>query len=140
MRIAIDENISTQIASAIRFLSLQTPNMQIDHVSDLYGPGVSDAEWIRRYSQSGGIYFISLDHGLNRSSAQRADIRTYGVVGVLLPKSACSMKLFEKAAFLIRWFPLIEAHFIFCNKKAIRGQLYQTGRSWQPSAGMIRQI
>ncbi|MER8437758.1 hypothetical protein NKH36_22065 [Mesorhizobium sp. M1312] len=63
MKIKFDANISPKIVRAVRALE-DDPPIEIGSVHEDYQAGVSDPDWMFKFSADGGAAMISGDHNI----------------------------------------------------------------------------
>lgn len=109
MIIRFDENISRRIVEAIRSLG-PSPDLILEHPSERAEAGRADVDWISEFAARGGRCVVSGDEKMRNRPPERAALQAAGLVAIFPPESRFWKPLlaYGQAAFLIRWFRVIE--------------------------------
>lgn len=107
--IRFDENISRRIPEAIKQLRLPD-DVTIESAAEMNQSGQADVDWIASFRQRQGRCIVSGDERMRDRPPERAALESAEVVAVFPPEGRfwTPLRLFGQAAFLIRWYPVIE--------------------------------
>lgn len=105
MRILIDNNLSPHLARALAALS-KPHQIDVEHIRDKFKANTPDIEWIDALSADGGWTVISQDR-LTRNPLEREALRRSGLIAFILAKGWTSLREWDKAWQLVRWWPRI---------------------------------
>ncbi|MGP3711768.1 DUF5615 family PIN-like protein [Brucella sp. RRSP16] len=84
MKVLVDENLPPALARSLNALFVH--KHEVTHVRELYGPGVTDVQWIRELSAEGRWIVISGDRRITRNAAEYNAFRSSNLVGFFLSK------------------------------------------------------
>jgi len=104
---------------------------EVDHVRIKFGPGVADAEWIRRLSEEGHWIVISGDVRIARRKAEQVAFRNSRLIGFFLAPALNSAKVTKQMQRILALWDDIE---VIANRVA-SGSMYEL-----PIRGKIRQL
>jgi hypothetical protein len=129
VKVIIDENLSPALAKALS--ALFAGEHEVDHVRARFGPGVADAEWIRRLSDEGHWIVISGDARIARRKAEQIVFRNSRLIGFFLAPALNATKVTKQMQRLLALWDDIE---VLANRVAT-GSMYEL-----PIRGKIRQL
>lgn len=107
MRVKFDENISSRIVRALRALESDKA-VEIGAVTEDYGQGRTDPDWMFRFRDDGGVAMVSGDHNILQTPVNLAAYTESGLISFWPPTEWPKLKRFGQAAFVIMWWPVIK--------------------------------
>lgn len=104
MKVQIDENLPPALARALNAIA-STDNYEVIHVTD-YAKGDPDPILFRKAIDAGVAVHITQDHH-HRRTLEKEAIAGLGLTVFVLASSWNNIENYQKAAWLIEWFPKI---------------------------------
>lgn len=104
MKFFVDNNLPPSLAHGLNALC-KSEKHSVVHLKDMFPQNTKDVEWIEALSKESNWVVIthdSLNKGLEREALRRA-----GLIVFFLDKSWSNHKFWEKAAQLVKWWPMI---------------------------------
>lgn len=95
MKVVVDENLPPALARALD--ALFAGDHQVTHIRDLYGPGVSDLQWIPELSSQGSWVVISGDRRIGKNKAELNAFRSSRLIGFFLAAGLQKAPLVKQA-------------------------------------------
>ena len=105
MNFFFDNNLSPYLARAIGALS-EPDGIQVIHLRDKFAPSTPDIIWLAELAKEGGWAIISQDR-LTRNQLEKEALRRSGLVAFILAKGSSSLREWDKAWRIVRWWPRI---------------------------------
>lgn len=135
--IRFDENISRRIPDALRQLRLPD-DIQVESAFEAGALGHADVDWLADFAQREGRCVVSGDERMRDRPAERAALEASGIVAVFPPEGRfwVPLRLYGQAAFLIRWFPIIEE----LARNAPAGEHFRLPQSWTLDQASVRTL
>lgn len=104
MKVQIDENLPPALARALNAIA-SADDHEVIHVTD-YAKGAPDLTLFRKAIDAGIAVHITQDHH-NRRTLEKEAIAGLGLTVFVLASGWNNMEHYQKAAWLIEWFPKI---------------------------------
>ena len=109
MRVFVDNNLSPHLARGLHQLSAgEEPRVTVTHIVD--HPSLErtadDVTWIATLAAEGDWTVLTQDR-LRKSPLEREALRASGLVVFLLERQWAGRSHWDKAAQLVRWWPLV---------------------------------
>lgn len=98
MKVLVDENLPARLARALDHLF---PFDHVISVSDRFGTGAKDIDWITQLGSESGWIVISGDRRITRNHAERAAFRQAQLTGFFLSKGLLKAKTEKQAQKII---------------------------------------
>jgi PIN like domain len=108
VRFFLDNNLPPRLAGALPALSEQDGHI-VKHLRDAFGPSTSDEEWITTLAADGDWVIVTADSRIRRSPAVAAAWKVAGLTGFFLDQGWSKATFWDKAAALVRRWPLVMA-------------------------------
>lgn len=106
MKVIVDENLPPAMAKALA--ALFVADHRIVHLRDLFGPNVTDLEWMRELNREGGWIVISGDRRISRNKAEQAVFRASRLIAFIFAPGLQKAPLVKKMERLMAMWARIE--------------------------------
>jgi hypothetical protein len=129
LKIALDEHVPKQVATALVALASGrgAKALSICSARDYSVPNSdSDVPWLQRFAEDGGTVVVSGDAKMRGKLHEQRALSDAGFVVFFMSAAWNRMPLHEKAAMLVRWWPIILEKI----STASSGQFFQLPHNW----------
>jgi hypothetical protein len=103
----LDENLSPRIANALVALVGNRPGYEVGYVRQDHGRGTDDPSWLAAFAAQDGTAIVSGDHKILLHWPNLVAYKATDLISFFPPSEFDRINGFGKAAFLIRWWPVI---------------------------------
>jgi hypothetical protein len=122
LKIRLDECISNRVALAVIQLTANREGYEVSFVLR----GGPDPNWIKAFAEEGGTAIVSGDHNILQHWPNLIAYTESGLISFFPPKAYEHLKLYARAAFIIRWWPAIVEKIKISN----RGDRWRLPMQW----------
>lgn len=138
MKIALDEHIGAAIVEALLALSGEDKMLRAELVSARKYSGsikaTSDVPWVERFKRDGGNVIVSGDARMRSKLHEQKALSDAGFIVFFPARAWNNLKVYNKTAMLIRWWPFI----LEKARSSAKGRFYEIPISW--SAAAFREV
>lgn len=108
MNFFIDNNLPPALAKALAELSLPEQHI-VMHLRQKFSENIADVDFIHALSKEGNWAIVTQDR-LVKKSVEREALRRSGIPTYILKPQWMNAQYWDKAAALVRWWPIIVNH------------------------------
>jgi len=105
VKLFIDNNLPVSLAIALNALA-QPQGHEVTHLSQRFALSTPDHEWINALAREEGWVLVTQDR-LSKNDLEKKAFRESGLTAFFLMKGWSSLKYWDKAWKLVRWWPAI---------------------------------